>query len=89
MPNLELIYMKAWKLFWDVGAVIVGLFFFWQVFTFSGRTFSAFGYFPIGVILGVMALGIGAPITHGIEGVLGGILYKFFGVRTDKKLLFE
>jgi len=89
MPNLELIYMKAWKLFWDVGAVIVGLFFFWQVFTFSGRTFPSFGYFPIGLILGVIALGIGALLTHVIEGVFGSILYKVLGIRTDKKLLFE
>jgi hypothetical protein len=85
----ELIYMKGWKLFWDFGAVIVGLFFFWQVFTFSGRTIPAFGYFPIGIVLGIMALGIGALLTHGIEGILGAILFKALGIRTDKKLLFE
>ncbi len=81
--------MKMWKLFWDVGAVIVGLFFFWQVFTFSGHAIPAFGYFPIGVVLGIAGLGIGVVITHLVEGIIGLLLYKIFKLRTDKKLLSE
>lgn len=76
-------------MFWDIGAIVVGLFVFWQIFTYSGRTIPAFGYFPIGIILGVIGLGLGVVLTHVIEGVLGAILYKIFGIRTDKKLLFE
>lgn len=81
--------MKVWKLFWDIGAVAVGIYCFWQVFTYFGRTIPGFGYFPIGVVAGVVALGIGAVITHGIEGILGTLLHKFLGIRTDERLLGE
>lgn len=81
--------MKTWKLFWDVGAVVVGLLCFWQVFTYFGRTIPGFGYFPLGVIFGVLGLGIGAVVTHLLEGLLGAILYKVFRVRVHKRLMFE
>lgn len=81
--------MKAWKLFWDLGAVVIGLFFWWNIFIFCGKNIPMFGYIPIGVMLGLLGLGMGVLITHLIEGIIGLVIYKIFGIRLDNKLLFE
>lgn len=81
--------MKLWKLFWDIGSVAVGLYCFWQVFSYLGKNVEGFGYFPIGIVAGAIVFGITVILAHLIEGVIGVILYKLFGIRVDKKLMFE
>lgn len=80
---------NAWKLSWDIAAVIVGAILGWKVFLFSGSNISTFGYFPIGVILGLLTLWIGAVAMHLIEGLLATIIYKIFGLRLENKLPLE
>lgn len=81
--------MKVWKLFWDIFAVVVGAYLGYKTFLFSGERIETFGYFPIGVMLGLVVLGIGAMVTHLLEGLLASLLFKIFKIRMEEKLPFE
>jgi len=80
---------NAWKLSWDIVAVIAGVILGLKVFLFSGSNIPTFGYFPIGIILGLLTLWIGAVVMHLIEGFLATIIYKIFGLRLENKLPLE
>ncbi len=77
-----------WKLFWDISAVIVGLYFGYKVFIFSGEHVPAFGYFPIGLIAGLIMLILGAYAIHGVELLISWILFRLFKARTQDDLPF-
>lgn len=79
---------QFWKLFWDISAAIVGLYFGYKIFIYSGEYIPAFGYFPIGLMLGLLVLAIGAYATHGLELLVSWILYKLFKIRTQDDLPF-
>lgn len=74
---------QVWKLFWDISAVVLGLYFGYKVFIYSGEHIPAFGYFPIGLIIGVFVLGIVAYAVHGLELFISWILFKLLRVRTE------
>lgn len=79
---------QVWKLLWDISATIVGLYFGYKIFIFSGEHIPAFGYFPIGLILGLLVLGIGAYAVHGLELLFSWFFYKLFKIRAEDDLPF-
>lgn len=81
--------MKIWKLFWDLTSVIIGLYLGYKTFLLSGSNIPMFGYFPIGVILGLLVLGVCVPLIHLVEGIIATIVYKITGVRLEEKLPFD
>ncbi len=80
---------QTWKLFWDISAVIISLYFGYKVFIYSGEHISSFGYFPIGLMLGLLALGVGAFLIHGLELFFSWILFKIFKIRIQDDLPFD
>lgn len=65
------------KFFWDILATIVGLYLGYRVFIFFGEYIPTFGYI-IGLVVGLLALGVGAVAVHGVELFFTWILYKLF-----------
>lgn len=84
---------EVWKLFWDITAVVVGLYFGYKTFLYVGERIPAFGYFPIGIIAGLLVLGIGAIIIHGIEVIIEAIIVwiscKLFGLKFENVWPFK
>lgn len=76
---------SAWHFFWDITAVVFGLFIFWKIFNLSGKSIPGFGFFPIGVILGIFGLGIGAFFIHGIEILIEAIFGKIFNINFERE----
>lgn len=77
-----------WKLFWDIAAVIVGLYAGYKTFLFSGGHISAFGYFPIGILLGLLVFGVAVLLTHFLELAICWLVWKLFKVKIEKNLPF-
>ena len=77
-----------WKSFWDILAVVFGLFIGYKLLIYSGQHIPIFGYFPIGVIVGLSALKYGAFLIHGVEIFISWIIFKFFKIRTLEDLPF-
>ena len=77
-----------WKLTWDIFAAAIGIFLAYKVFLFSGKSIPGFGYFPLGIIFGLIALGIGALLGHGAELAVSWILFKLLKIRTQADLPF-
>ncbi|MEI7513186.1 MAG: hypothetical protein WCJ74_01015 [bacterium] len=61
------IISKFMNFFWNILAVALGIFWGYKVLILSGENIPMFGYVPIGVILGILALYITVYIVHFIE----------------------
>lgn len=67
-----------WKLTWDIIATLAGLYTGYQVFLWSGSHIPAFGYFPIGIVAGLITLWFTAYLVHGVELVILWLEWKIF-----------
>ncbi len=79
---------SVWKLFWDILSVLVGLYFGYKVLLFSGAHIPMFGYFPIGLILGLFVLGITVKLVYFCDLFLCWIIWKITGIEMEDNLPF-
>ncbi|OHB14748.1 MAG: hypothetical protein A2431_00220 [Candidatus Zambryskibacteria bacterium RIFOXYC1_FULL_39_10] len=78
-----------WKLFWNILAVVVGLYTGYRIFIWCGEHIPAFGYFPLGVIGGLAALGFGIYLIHGVELLISWIIGRLFKIQKEEDLPFN
>lgn len=79
---------KLWKLFWDVLSVVIGLFLGYKVFLFCGERISSFGYFPIGVLCGLVVFKISSTFGHILELIVSLLIFKLCKIKMSKDLPF-
>lgn len=80
---------RFWKLFWDLCATALGLYMGYRVFLFTGNKVPVLGYFPLGLMFGLIILWMTAYVVHAVELLLSYLLWKFLGVRTQDDLPFD
>lgn len=74
---------EIWRLFWDIAAAGVGLYFGYKTFLYVGERIPAFGYFPIGIFAGMLVMVMGGAVIHGIEVIIIWILFKLVGIKPE------
>ncbi len=79
---------KWWKLFWDILVVVIGLFFGFKVFLFCGEKIHGFGYFPIGILCGLVVFKISSMFGHVLELIVSWIIFKLCKIKMSKDLPF-
>lgn len=80
---------SIWKFFWDIVAVVVGGYAGWRVFLYLGELIPGFGYFPVGLLAGLLVLGVVVWIVHAIELPFDWIIWKTLKVRMAENLPFD
>ena len=79
---------KTWKLFWDIVSVVFGLVCGYKIFIFTGNTIPGFGFFPLGIIFGLIAFKISAVFVHLFELCVSWLFYKLLKLRVSSDLPF-
>ncbi len=79
---------KIWILFWDITSVFIGLICGYKTFIFSGNLIPSFGYFPVGIVLGLITFKLSSAIAHLLELFISWIVYKLFKTRVSNNLPF-
>lgn len=77
-----------WKLFWDILSIIIGLFLGFKTFLFCGEKISMFGYFPIGILCGLIVFKLSSTLTYVIELTISWLIFKLCKVKISKDLPF-
>jgi len=80
-----------YKLTWDITAVVAGLYLGWKIFILCGESIPAFGYVPIGIIVGSIGGGLVFNLVHIIDGLISYVIWKMFRIQMyeDKALHFK
>lgn len=78
----------VWKLFWDILSLLIGLFFGYKVFLFSGTHIPGFGYFPVGLILSLLTLGVVIKLVYFLDLFACWIIWKATGLEMEDGLPF-